>query len=148
MPICKIALKIVRPLPEAYPQQLVTWGDHLRKKRLDRGLLQKDVAKILHVNPDTICNWENNNTEPELVHLPRIINFLSYAPYFGSCRSLGEKIVRYREFLGLSQEALSRHLGIDSGTLRRWENNESEPIGRRFESLSRFFHFCAKGSFS
>ena len=103
MPICKFALKTARPLLEAYPRQLVTWGDHLRKKRLDLGLLQKDVAQILQVNPDTICNWENNHTRPALVYLPKIIDFLGYAPYFGPCHCLGEKMVRYREFLGLSQ---------------------------------------------
>jgi transcriptional regulator with XRE-family HTH domain len=148
LPSCKIALKAACPLPETYPRQLVTWGDHLRKKRLDQKLFQKDVAKILRTNVTTIYNWEKNYTTPELVFMPRIIKFLGYAPYFSSCRNLGEKIVRYREYLGLSQEALARHLGIGPGILKRWEKNESKQKDKQLCNLNHFFYFYAKGSCS
>jgi len=76
-----------------------------------------------------------------LCHLPKIIDFLGYAPYFGPCSNIGDKIVRYREFLGLSQKALAGHLGIDPGTLKRWEKYESEPLGKKLWKLNHFFHF-------
>lgn len=144
MPSCKIALKVACPLPQAYPHQLVTWGDHVRKRRLDLGLLQKDVARILQVNKDTICNWENNRTSPALIHLPKIIDFLSYAPYFGSCQGLGEKIAQYRQFLGLSQRKLSKHIGVDPSTVERWENCISTPDEEKLAKLNSVFLLLSK----
>ena len=65
LPFCKIELKAARPLsvPD-YPKTLNTLGDHIRKKRLDLELLQKDVANIIGINESTIWNWENNYATP------------------------------------------------------------------------------------
>lgn len=49
LPFCNIRLRDQKPLPHAYPAESKTLGDHLRKKRLDLGLFQKDVARILGV---------------------------------------------------------------------------------------------------
>jgi len=62
-----------KPLSTAYPKELITTGDHLRKRRLDLGLLQKDVAQQIGVNRATITNWEINHNYPELRFVPRII---------------------------------------------------------------------------
>ena len=51
-----MSLTASRPLPPAYPRELKTLGDHLRKKRLDLGLLQKDVSQSLGVN-ETYILW-------------------------------------------------------------------------------------------
>jgi hypothetical protein len=32
MPICKIVLKSKKPIKNPYPKELITYGDHLRKK--------------------------------------------------------------------------------------------------------------------
>ena len=63
-----------------YPKQLKTLGDHIRAKRLDLGLIQKNVAGIIGVTTDTITNWEKNRNEPMYRHNPRIIEFLGYCP--------------------------------------------------------------------
>jgi len=69
-------LKAQKPLPEAYPKELRTVGDHLRKRRLELGLLQKEVARLLGVHPATINNWENNHREPSLRGRLRLLDFL------------------------------------------------------------------------
>jgi DNA-binding XRE family transcriptional regulator len=56
-------------------------GDHIRAKRLDLGLLQKDVAKIIQVDTKSIVFWENNRHEPNIQHHPKIMEFLGYCPY-------------------------------------------------------------------
>jgi DNA-binding XRE family transcriptional regulator len=81
LPFCHIQLAARKPLPPAYPSELRTLGDHLRKRRLDLGLLQCDVAEKLQVNPMTVCNWETNRTSPQLRFMPRIIAFLGYNPH-------------------------------------------------------------------
>ncbi|QLC24403.1 helix-turn-helix domain-containing protein [Parasphingopyxis algicola] len=36
-----------------------TIGEHIRRERQIRGLRQVDVAEALHLDPHTICDWEN-----------------------------------------------------------------------------------------
>ncbi len=81
LPFCQITLNAQKPLPSAYPQTLKTLGDHLRKRRLDLKLLQREVAQKLGVGESSIYNWENNLTKPALRYIPKIVKFLGYAPY-------------------------------------------------------------------
>ena len=56
----------------------MTVDDHLRMKRLDLGLLQKDVAQYLGVNTSSVINWEKNHNVPMDHNIPGIIEFLGY----------------------------------------------------------------------
>jgi DNA-binding XRE family transcriptional regulator len=47
-----------------YPKLLQSLGDHLRKHRLDLGLLQREVAMQLGVAPATYPNWETYDVTP------------------------------------------------------------------------------------
>jgi len=100
-------------------------GDHLRKKRLDLKLLQKDVAKMLGVDTDTVTYWEINRTEPSPASVPKIISFLGYVPLSILPEDSRKRFVAYRKLAGLSQDGLAVKLGIDPGTLRRWESGKS-----------------------
>jgi DNA-binding XRE family transcriptional regulator len=61
LPFCHIRLKSPKPNPDnRYPKELKTLGDHLRKRRLDKGLLQNDLARLLGVDKTTVTNWEND----------------------------------------------------------------------------------------
>jgi transcriptional regulator with XRE-family HTH domain len=55
-------------------------GDHLRKHRLDLGLLQREVAERIGASTATIANWELGRTTPALGWLPHIISFLGHDP--------------------------------------------------------------------
>jgi DNA-binding XRE family transcriptional regulator len=63
------------------------------------GLLQRDVARQIGVNKDTIYNWETNRTEPEVRMISHIIDFLGYAPYDPTW-SFGERLKAIRSALG------------------------------------------------
>ncbi len=52
----------------------------MRKRRLDLGLLQKEVAQELGVTKDTVRNWEAGRTRPARLFLCRIVGFLGYSP--------------------------------------------------------------------
>ena len=136
LPFCKIELKAARPLSPDYPKTLNTFGDHIRKKRLDLGLLQKDVAKIIGTSTDTICYWENNRATPYISYIPNIIKFLGYVPFNTSCNNLREKIVASRKLLGLSQKKFARLIGIDPSTLGKWEQEKSTPRPDKLKKLS------------
>ena len=113
-------------------------GDHLRKRRLDLGLLQKDIAKEIDVNKSTITNWEINHKYPELRFIPAIIEFLGYWPYDTPGDNLGQQIVAARRKLGLSQKKLAFRLGVDPGTLARWENNVRQLSLKNYEKVMAF----------
>ncbi len=74
----------------------------------------------LGADPCSVTNWELNRTKPALRFLPGILRFLGYPPWTGD-GSTGERLFAYRRERGLSQTALARLLGVDPGTLSRWE---------------------------
>ena len=70
-------LTMPRPIlpPKGYPASPVTIGEHLRKKRLDLGLTQAQVAEITGVTESTVWNWEHG-TPPNSRHRLKITKFL------------------------------------------------------------------------
>lgn len=127
MPSCHFTLIAPKPSPLPYPAQLNTLGDHIRKRRLDLGLLQQEVAEQLGVTEATIVNWELNHTSPEIRYTPRIIAFLGYDPSDIQAETLGQRLIVYRQKMGLSQKKLARQLGVDPATLGRWERGKGLP---------------------
>jgi transcriptional regulator with XRE-family HTH domain len=126
---------------------LKTLGDHLRKKRLDLGIFQKEVAKILGTNMASILNWEKNRTDPTIDYIPRIIEFLDYVPFDSIAdMSLGEKIITCRKIKGISQKELAQQLGFDPGTVAQWECNHRVPSGSYLEALSAFLNPIISGT--
>lgn len=135
MPICNIQFKAKKPNNKPYPKELITYGDHLRKKRLDLSLYQPQVAKIINVTTDSITNWELNRNTPELSYIPKIISFLEYAPEI-----IANPIKKYRLEKGISQKELAKILEIDPTTLSRIEREKGNRINneirvRLFELL-------------
>lgn len=118
-----------KPRDSAYPVKLERTGDHIRQRRLDLGLSQRDVANRVGVDKASVLNWERQRSEPELRFLPAIIAFLGYVPETGEEDSLGSILIRHRTLRGLSQLAFARELRVDPGTLGRWERNERQPTG-------------------
>jgi transcriptional regulator with XRE-family HTH domain len=115
-------------------------GDHLRKRRPDLGLFQKDVALTIGVDTMTICNWEKDRGGPELHFIPRIINFLGYELPLPQPATLGERIKRYRYLRGISQKELARQIGIDQGTLSRAERDRGGCFPSVLRKLAEFLN--------
>jgi len=119
-------LKSKKPNKKPYPKELITYGDHLRKKRLDLNLSQPQVAKIINVTTDCITNWELNRHNPELSYIPKIISFLEYTPAINE-----NPIKKYRMEKGLTQKELAKILEIDPRTLSRTERERSQKLSNR-----------------
>ena len=103
-----------------YPDELATYGDHIRARRLDAGLTQKQAAGEIGVDEMSVFNWERNRVEPAVRLIPGIIHFLGYCPFTPGL-PLSGKLKMRRQSLGLSQEEMAKAVGVDAGTLRRWE---------------------------
>ncbi|MBI2963928.1 MAG: transcriptional regulator [Deltaproteobacteria bacterium] len=108
-------------------------GDHIRKRRLELGLLQREVADRIGSDAATLVNWEKGNTAPALRFMPVIVAFLGYDPTQNAAdASLGTRIAARRRALGLSRRKLAAELGVDETTIARWERgrNQLRPTGR------------------
>ncbi len=82
-------------------------------------------------------NWELGHRSPAIWALPGIIKFLGYVP-FELGHTLPKKLIGYRKIHGLSRKKLARILGVDEGTLWRWETGQRTPQGdyaRRVRAL-------------
>jgi hypothetical protein len=62
----KYSLTLPRPVipPKGYPFDPKTIGEHIRKRRLDLGLLQLEVAKMIGVTESTVWNWSMTRLRP------------------------------------------------------------------------------------
>lgn len=48
----------------------------LKELRLKKGLTQKDIADLVHVNRVTYTNWEKGNREPSFENLVKLADLL------------------------------------------------------------------------
>ena len=136
MPFCHFELLAARPKPSQYPKQINSLGDHIRTRRLDLKLLQKQVADQISVHEQTITGWEGNATVPEVRHVPAIIRFLGYNP-LPAASSLPERLATKRRALGLSQRKMAEKLGVDPATLMGWEAGRHQPTEKSLELIRK-----------
>jgi len=61
-----------------YPRSQKTFGEELRKKRMDLGLQIKELARLVNVTSDTIMNWELRNVKPGRKNLRTVKKFLEF----------------------------------------------------------------------
>jgi len=111
-------------------------GDHLRARRLDLGLLQRELAKLLGVSVASLGHWELGNASPATRFLPAILRFLGGDPR-PLAETFPERLRAVRTARGFSQEALARQLGIDPTTVARWEAGRGHPGARLSKLLSK-----------
>lgn len=100
---------------------------HIKKKRLELQLKQKDVSILIGVSEDTITYWEKRRAEPQIQYAPKIIQFLGYNPYQFETKTLGGRIRNYRLMNGISQKKLGKMVGVNATTVSGWEDDISVP---------------------
>ena len=127
-----------RPANPAYPAELHTLGDHLRKVRLDRGLSQPDVAKILNVITDSVTGWELNRHIPPPRSAKAIIAFLGYFPFMVEGELLGRQLYYARLITGKTQEEVAAIVGCDESIVRLIERGARHPKGLILSELQTF----------
>ena len=52
-----------------YPKNPKTFGERIRKARMDRHMMAKELAQKVGVVPETVTNWEKRNLKPTRRHL-------------------------------------------------------------------------------
>jgi transcriptional regulator with XRE-family HTH domain len=54
-----------------------SFGERLKKVRIDRGLRQEDIGAIVHMGKSTVSQWENNIHVPDIETIVKIANYLN-----------------------------------------------------------------------
>lgn len=132
--------KIVIPYENRPPRELTqkpaTLGDHLRFRRLELGLYQKDVAVQIGVTTSTIWNWEHGWTI-DLRYIPLVIEFLGYNPI--SCPDgLMARLAWYKQVNGLPLEELGAEMKRDPEQLADWLTGRHNPCRRNQKEIEEF----------
>ena len=130
-----IRLKALKPKDTDFEPH--TLGEHIRKRRLELRLTQRQAAKRLHVNPWTVLNWEKGHTEAPIESMPAILRFLEYDP-FPVPVTLPERMLAKRRAMGWSIREAARRLGVDEGTWGAWERGTVAPWPRYMKLLGQF----------
>lgn len=136
MPFCHFELRAERCKSEKYPKQISSLGDHIRARRLDLKLLQKQIAHQIGVHEQTITGWERNATSPEIHYIPAIIQFLGYDP-LPPANTLPERLATARRVFGLSQRKMAEKMGVDPTTLRGWEAERHQPTKKSLDVIGK-----------
>ena len=123
MPFCHVHLRGRKPKPVGYPGELETVGDHIRKRRMDIGLLQREVAAEIDVHVQTLALWELRGTTPTIGQWPGIIRFLGYDPV-EEPECFAELLKTARRRSGYSHRRLGEALGLDPSTIFKWEHGK------------------------
>lgn len=129
-----------------YPRFPTTIGEHVRKRRLDLKLRQIDAAMIIGCDELTVVNWEKGHTQPSVNRMAGVVKFLGFNP-LPNGDSLAQTLVNHRKALGVTQSHFAARIGVDPGTLGRWERGEREPdkIQLRKLGLAGFGEVHASG---
>ena len=139
MPIChartspfRVSLRGHKPPPG--PRELLTVGDHLRRRRLELGLRQADLAARLGVAPETIRNWETGHRTPVGRSLGPIRDFLGYDP-LPQQSSAARRLLEYRLARGWTRAELATQLSVRTVTISRWERGRTRLRRRYLERI-------------
>lgn len=113
-------------------------GDHIRKRRYELDLLQKDIAQQIGVTLETMTNWENNHSYPKIKYWPKLIEFLGYDPEWKEGKDLSTALINYRRQHGLKRKFLAEKIGVDETTVLWWERGREVKVIRCKERLEDF----------
>ena len=114
------------------PSQITETADKLRWYRYQKALSQKDVADYAGIDRGTYTHYEKAGKDyypvdklkklaelfgVEITELMDEYNLFLY-------HDQGKQIRARREELGMTVPQYARHLGVQTGKLRRWESNQ------------------------
>jgi transcriptional regulator with XRE-family HTH domain len=132
-----VPLTVKAPKLKDYSETPQTLGEHLKKRRKELGLLQREVAGQMGVNTWTYLNWEKGKTEPVASQFRPVIEFLGYDPT-PEPKTLADRLQVRRRATGMTFEQVAAYLGWDPGSLTRYLNGTWRISPGRSAALEAF----------
>lgn len=106
-----------KPNNQRYPKEPKKISEHIRKRRLDLGLKQREVAKLMEASEDYLCYWENERN--------------------GDVRREDKTI---QDEHVLNNENVAKVLGVGESRLSNWERNRRVPAKKRMKFVLSVIH--------
>jgi transcriptional regulator with XRE-family HTH domain len=113
-------------MPRGYPKDPKTLGEHLRRRRLDLGLRQRDLAERWGLRSETVAGWERGLSRPSIRQWPKIIELLGFDP-LESGESPLARLEAARRRLGLTRREFAAKVGLDEGSICHWAKGRHRP---------------------
>lgn len=134
MPFCHARLTARKPSLLDIQPEPQTWGERIRRRRLELGLLQQEAAEQIRCSVSSVTAWERNRVQPKVSEVPGIIRFLGYAP-IEPAEPWSARLSRARQAVGFSRKRLAIELGVDESTVKQWEDGQGRPLPHFEEQL-------------
>jgi transcriptional regulator with XRE-family HTH domain len=135
VPFCRWARLTVKTQKQRdYSESPQTLGEHLKKRRKELGLLQREAAEQMGIGTETYANWENDKTEPVASQFRPVVAFLGYDPT-PEANTLAERLEAKRRGLGVTFDQIAGYLGWDPATLTRYLNGTWRIPANRMAAL-------------
>lgn len=111
----------------------LTFGEKLKRARLDAGLKQAELAKQLNTTGNTISNWENNVSKPDIDTLSYICGILNVSASYFLQAALPKKddevtiteMNKIRKYRALDDHGKKM---VDMTLEEEWKRSESEKL--------------------
>lgn len=113
-----------KPLRYQYTSIPQTLGEHIRKKRIESGHLQREVAALFGISEDSLTYWENHRTKPQVKHYPAIIAYLGYYPFDHETETLAGKLKQIRYMNGYCFGQFADEFKVSVDAAKRWEKGK------------------------
>lgn len=125
------------------PEKLDNVSDKLKWYRINNGLLQRDVAKVMGIDRTTYSRYEENILEAypldkltkaaELlgINVTAILDDYNLFLYHGQ----GEQIKELRRSMKLTQSEFAKYISVPLDTLKKWEQNRVNIQKKAFKKL-------------
>ena len=132
--------------------------DFLKRRRLELGLSQLDVARAVGVSEGTISRWESGNIanmrRDRIYALSKVLQIEPSRLIFGEpdkaspgvaaqaepTRRFADMLCFLRKRDRLSQQELAEKLGVSKSLISMYENDSRKPSFEMLESIADFFN--------
>lgn len=135
----------------------LTYGEFIKKRRIELNLLQIDLASFLNVTPQTISKYENDECDVSFDLIGKLCKILKIdvSSYFYKINSYENKLAEkygfdikkftfnlknIRNELHIKQQSLIEKVNISSSRYSNIENGKSLPTYDEFLKLATFFN--------
>lgn len=132
-----VPLTLKAQKPRDYSKTPQTLGEHLKKRRRELGLLQREAAERMGILTETYANWEKGKTVPVASQFKPVLAFLGYDPS-PAPMTLAERLEAKRRATGLTFAQIAAHLNWDQATLRRYVNGTWRIPIERAKTMEEF----------
>jgi transcriptional regulator with XRE-family HTH domain len=134
-----LSFSIKKPPHHSYPLNPTSIGQFLRRRRLDKEMLLREVAELIGVHTSVVAEWESGRKNPKAHYYPKLINFLQFIPFASRSKAHNHLFNFYRLVLGYSRREVASLVGVSYYMIYRFETGRGEPLSKATASI------CEKG---